>query len=176
MSKFGDIYLIETGDGGDLVLSGNDLKIVEGWENMVYIALFGGNPGYSTTGPKIVDQQFDWWGNYMLSPSNQKVWINSTLEYLINNTAINSSGRVKLEQAILNDLSFMRDFAKITASVTLINVDRIKISITIMEPDIKSAKEFVYIWDSTRLEIDSLPEQSTTPQGIALNNMLNFGL
>lgn len=171
-----DAYLIETGDGGDLVLLGNDVKMIGGFENMIYIALFGGNPGHVTIGPKATEQVFDYWGNYMLNPSLPKVWFNSTLEFLLENTAINSSGRVKLEQAVLNDLQFMTDFAKITASVELVGVDRVKISVIAMEPNTLNSTEFSYIWNSTEQEIDSLPIQSTVGQGIALNNILNFGL
>lgn len=176
MGQISDVYLIETGDGGDLVLLGNDIKMIDGLENMIYIALFGGNPGFVTSGAKNTEQAFDYWGNFMLNPSESRVWFNSTLEYLLENTAINSSGRVKLEQAVINDLKFMNDFAKVSASVSLTGVDQVKISVTVIEPNTLNSTEFSYIWNSTRREIDSLPTSSTEGQGVALNNILNFGL
>lgn len=176
MGQISDVYLIETGDGGDLVLLGNDIKMIDGLENMIYLALFGGNPGFVTSGAKNTEQAFDYWGNFMLNPSEPRVWFNSTLEYLLDNTAINSSGRVKLEQAVINDLKFMNDFAKVSASVTLTGVDQVKISVIVIEPSTLNSTEFSYIWNSTKQEIDSLPTSSTEGQGVALNNILNYGL
>lgn len=171
-----DTYLIENGDGGDLVLVGNDIKTIGGFENMIYIALFGGNPGYSTAGAKVDEQIFDYWGNFMLHPGENKVWFNSTLEYLLENSAITSGNRIKLEQAVLSDLSFMTAFAKISATVELIGVDRVRITVTVLQPEIQNSNEFSYIWNATAQEIETLPTQSTTGQGIALNNMLNLEL
>ena len=176
MSTIEDVYLIETGDGGDVVLQGNDLKLIGGLENMIYIALFGGNPGNSTFGPKTTEQQFDFWGNFMLHPSDQPIWFNSTLEFLLETTAITSAGRYKLEQAVLDDLQFMTKFAKISASVELICIDKVKISVIVMELESQTSTEFSYIWNATNQEIDTLPTSSTIGQGVALNNILNFEL
>lgn len=176
MSTITDVYLIETGDGGDVVLQGNDIKLIGGLENMIYIALFGGNPGNSTFGPKEDEQVFDFWGNFMLHPSEREVWFNSTLEYLLENTAITSSGRYQLEQAVLNDLQFMTRFAKVSASVQLIGIDKVKIDVIVMEPSTQTSTEFSYIWNATNQEIDTLPTSSTNGQGVALNNLLNFNL
>ena len=176
MSTIADVYLIETGDGGDVVLQGNDLKIIGGLENMIYIALFGGNPGSSTFGPKTTETQSDYWGNFMLHPGDQPVWFNSTLEFLLETTAITSAGRYKLEQAVLDDLQFMTKFAKVSASVELIGIDKVKISVIVLELQFQTSTEFSYIWNATNQEIDTLPTSSTIGQGIALNNVLNFEL
>ena len=173
---FEDVYLIETFDGGDVVLQGNDVKTINGLENMIYIALFGGNVGSSTFGPKESEQVFDFWGNYLFHPSDREVWFNSTLEFLLQTTALNSSGRYKLEQAVLNDLQFMTKFAKVTASVEIIGIDKVKISVIVMELNSTNSVEYSYLWNGTQAEIDSLPTGSTTGQGIALNNILNFEL
>ena len=37
-----DVKLIESGNGGDLVLTDNDLAVVGGVENMPYLSMFGG--------------------------------------------------------------------------------------------------------------------------------------
>jgi hypothetical protein len=176
MNSIQDAYLINTGDGGDLVLLGNDIKLIGGIENMVYIGLFGGNPGFSTIGPKVDEQIFDFWGNYLLHPEESRVWNNSTLEFLLENTALTSSGRIKLEQAVLSDLSFMNDFATITADVQLVGVDKVRISVKVIEKSNLNSNEFVYIWSSTASEIDSLPTSSTDGQGVALNSILDFDL
>lgn len=173
---FSDLYLIETLDGGDVVLQGNDIKQIGGLENMIYIALFGGNVGDSTFGPKQDEQSFDFWGNFLFHPSDREVWFNSTLEFLLQTTAINSAGRYKLEQAVLNDLQFMTKFATVTASVELIGIDRVKILVTVTELNSNNSLEYSYIWNATQAEIDSLPTGSTIGQGVALNNILNFEL
>lgn len=176
MAGISDVYLIETGDGGDAVLLGNNIKTISGFENMIYIGLFGGNPGNPTLGAKQQEQIFDFWGNYMLEPSERRVWFNSNTEYVLENTALTSAGRIEIEQAVLSDLEFMREFAEISVNVQIIEVDKVKITITIFEPSIQNTIEFSYIWNQTQQEIESLPNQSTVGQGIALDNLLNFGL
>jgi hypothetical protein len=57
-----DLAIIETGDGGDYQLKGNDLAVVNGSENMPYIAMFGGNIE-ATLNNIVQDQSLDYWGN-----------------------------------------------------------------------------------------------------------------
>ncbi|MBL4810412.1 MAG: hypothetical protein JKY43_10205, partial [Phycisphaerales bacterium] len=58
----GDLRIIENGDGGDAVLNGNDLEIINGFQNMPYLGMFGGNIKASTVGEKVENEQaFDWW-------------------------------------------------------------------------------------------------------------------
>lgn len=38
-----DLKLKETGSGGDLIFNGNDLEVVEGFQNMPYLGIYGGN-------------------------------------------------------------------------------------------------------------------------------------
>ena len=59
-----DLVIYETGDGGDVVLKGNDFELTESLFNMPYLAWFGGNPGFSTTGNELENEQrFDYWAN-----------------------------------------------------------------------------------------------------------------
>lgn len=41
-----DLKLSDVGDGGELEYFGQDLTIIDGLSNLVYLALFGGNPGF----------------------------------------------------------------------------------------------------------------------------------
>ena len=67
-----DLKLIENGNGGELVYENNDLTTINGLNNQVYLALFGGNPGATTPTERIDNQQlFDFWGNSFLEPSQQ---------------------------------------------------------------------------------------------------------
>lgn len=149
-----DFKLIETGNGGDLVLLGNDIQMISGFQNMPYLAMFGGNVEANTNGSKIPDEQaFDWWGNNLLSPNNSAIQMNSNFERMMNEVALNSAGRVRLKNALQLDLSFMNDFAIVTYEVILADVDRIRIEIKIQEPNNKQSTQLVYIWDATNNEL-----------------------
>lgn len=174
-----DLKIVETGDGGDAVLKGNDLLIIEGFQNMPYLGLFGGNLNESTDGAKPPDEQaFDWWGNHLLMPNNPSLQFNSSLEKLLLNIVLSSEGRVEIISKTIEDLKFMNDFAVIEVDAVVIEVDRIEINIKITEPGNLESNEFTYIWDSTNSELSLVGEdfESTIGAGVALGNMLNFEL
>ena len=79
-----DLLIRETGNGGDLVLKGNDLAMVSGAENMPYLSMFGG---------------VNWWGNDLLLGEDIDLQFNSESEAAINDISLNSAGRVALENA-----------------------------------------------------------------------------
>jgi hypothetical protein len=130
MSTF-DLAVIETGNGGDLQLIGNDLAVVGNIENMPYLGMFGGNVEQSTTDTLVADSK-DWWGNGLLMKSNPSIQFNSTVERVINKTALTSSGRVVIENAIKNDLQFLLPQATITVSVSIVATDRLNVNIKIV--------------------------------------------
>lgn len=171
-----DLKLIETSDGGDCVLVANDLQMISGFQNMPYIGLFGGNIEQSTTGPKTTEQTFDFWGNYLLHPTLQEVWFNSKTEKLLMETALNSAGRMAIEQQVKKDVEFMQQFAAISVSVTLVAVDRINIAITIMEPNALNSNVFTYIWDATNAELTMLSNGNSNVYGLPLDNFLDMDL
>jgi len=151
-----DLKMIETGNGGGLVLSGNDLVVIGGLQNMPYLGMFGGNPEQSTNGPKIPDQQaFDWWGNNLLYPDQISVQFNSTLERRLKEVALTSSGRIQIEQAIQKDLQFMSDFAIVGIETSILANNRIDINLTIQEPNNEQSTELTFIWDSTNQELST---------------------
>lgn len=184
-----DIKLIETGNGGDIELIGKDLAMLEGFGNMIYLALFGGNPqGRSSsapTGKRIpTEQAFDWWGNNLLMPNDLGQQFNSLTEYTLNTTALNSSGRIQIEQAVLKDLAFMKDFATVSVTVTIEHVDRVRITIKLQEPDNIEQKEFQYIWDGTKQDLIGtkpspniviIPPTPPEPETIAYLGVLGIG-
>jgi len=148
--------MIESGDGGDLVFNGTDLVVINGFQNMPYIGMFGGNVDQSTTGPKLPDEQaFDWWGNDLFMPAKPKIQINSNLERTLKNTALNSSGRIQIEQAVKKDLDFMKDFAIVSVIASIKGPDRLQIDIKIQEPNNLQTTEQTFIWDSTNQELSA---------------------
>jgi phage gp46-like protein len=149
-----DLKIIDIGNGGDAVLQGNDFVTIDGFQTMVYLALFGGNVQSSTIGERPEnEQQFDWWGNRLLFNDNQKIMFNSQTEKLLNEIALNSSSRVKVEQTVRSDLSFMNDFADVSVRAAITDVNRIEILIKISQPNNQQDKEFIYIWDATKKEL-----------------------
>ena len=149
-----DLKLIETGNGGDLVKLGDNLELINGFQNMPYLAMFGGNVEQSTPQTrKLGEQNFDWWGNSLLFPTNSAIQFNSLTEKTLMNVSLNSAGRVKIQNAILSDLNFMNAFAKVEVEVSLLGLDKVKIFLKILQPNNLESDEFIYIWDSTNFEL-----------------------
>lgn len=151
-----DVRLIENGSGGDFVLIGNDLETIGGFQNMVYLSLFGGNVEASTGDVVESEQRFDWWGNSVLFPNDPSIQFNSETERVLNEVALNSSGRLKIEQAVKSDLAHMQSFANIDVSVSITGENRIEIYIRIQQPDNQQLNEIVYIWDAAQSELTSV--------------------
>ena len=150
-----DILLKETGNGGDAILEVSDLRGTDSFSNMVYLAWFGGNPGYPTTGNEVQgEQRFDWWGNSLLFTNEVDFQFNSTLEYVLNTTSLNSAGLITIENAAKDDLKFMSDFANVSVSVELVSDDKVSVTANIEEPSNLQSNEFQIIWDATKLELD----------------------
>ncbi len=111
-----DVLIIETGNGGDLLLTGSDLEVVNGYENMAYLSMFSGA---------------DWWANDLITEPTQRVQCLTEVALLEN--ALSSAGRLKIIDAIKNDLSFFKDMtgAEINVDANIANSDRLDISINI---------------------------------------------
>jgi hypothetical protein len=173
-----DLFIIETGNGGDIVLVGNDFVTVEGLSNMPYLGMFGGNIEASTIQNQnqnsiATEQQYDWWGNSILMFNQPEIQFNSTLEKTLKSIAITSSSRETIKRAVIEDLAFISVFADVSVSVSIAGLDRISILIKIQEPQSLESNEFTYIWNATNAELTS---GATSGDGIALNNILNLGL
>lgn len=172
-----DLLIQEIGNGGDLVFTGFDLAVIDGFENMPYLGMFGGNIKESTqvTRPAAV-QAFDFWANHLFMLNQPEIQLNSETERVLRNVALTSSGRELIQQAVNTDLNFMRAFASVSVVVSIVDIDRVQIDIKIKELNSKNSNEFVYIWSATNLELSGPLSVNGTGQGIALNNILNFSL
>lgn len=149
-----DLVLHETGNGGDLQLKGNDLDVSGSIFNQIYMALFGGNPTASTTGEELeTEQRQDWWANSLVYQDLPEFQQNSSLERVLNEVALNSSGRLQIEEAAKNDLAFLKEVAEISVSTRITDIDRVEIRILAQEPDNVQEQEFIFIWDATKQEV-----------------------
>jgi hypothetical protein len=157
-----DIEIVETGNGGDALLKGADLSLISGFENFPYLALFGGNTEASTPQKRLESAQaFDYWGNAFLPTETLR--FNSETEKALHDIPLTSSGRLLIEQAIKNDLLFMRPFAEVKVQTEIIATDNLKISIGIKKPDNLEEKQFIYIWDSTAGELAANESYTANP-------------
>ena len=64
-------------------------------------------------------------------------------------TALRSTARVLIENAVKADLAFMSEFADVTVNVSIVSDDRVQIDISIIEPTNLQNRNFRYLWDST---------------------------
>lgn len=123
-----DVAIIETGNGGDLILKGNDIAMAEGYENMPYLSMFGGA---------------DWWGNSLLTGDASTLFSANT-ERVMNEVALNSSGRIKIEQAIKADLAHLEKNVpgtKVVVSTSIVSDNRLEININI------NGQQFYFMWN-----------------------------
>jgi len=149
-----DLMIFESGVGGDVRLLGNDIEMTDSIFNMVYLALFGGNPDASTTGSEIEsEQRSDFWGNGLLLPNDTELQFNSTTENTLNNVSLDSSGRIEIEEAVKKDLEFMSALARVGVDVSIVSDDRVQIDILLTEPGNLTEKTFQFIWDATKQEL-----------------------
>ncbi len=145
-----DLKVIEGNNGGDLVKNPKDLQVIYGFQNMIYLGLFGGNVEESTPEVRVDGRQyFDWWGNNLLFPKDASVQFNSDTERTLNTVPLNSQGRVQIEQAVIRDLSFFKDIgeASVKVAVSIESGDRVLIGIKIGQ------QISAYIWDATMAEL-----------------------
>lgn len=129
-----DIRLRETLDGGDAVLLGDDLQMVDQLSNQAYLALFGGNVEEST--PSVVDtdnriERFDFWGNALFHPDQPEFQFNSDFERSLDQIPLNTEGIQQLEQIALRDLAFLNEFGVVTVNISVQSVNRICITVQI---------------------------------------------
>lgn len=173
-----DVQVIETGNGGDLVKKPKDLLTIDGFQNMPYLAMFGGNVAEDTPTTRTPSQQnFDWWGNGLLMPNDASQQFNSQTERALNTIPLTSAGRARIEQAVIADLQFMKAFATVSVAVSIVATDKVVIGIRLVKPDNLEQVDQIYIWDATMKEL-SLPYQpGGKPGAITVNGFdyfLNF--
>jgi len=154
-----DVVLCETGNGGDFIHENNDFKLTEGMTNFIYIGWFGGNYGGDERDKEDTpqsEQRDDWFGNTLFFDVDVDFRYNSELETTLGKSALNSSSRLLIERVAKGDLDFLGDFGEVEVEASIIDIDKIKITAKINQPDNEENKIFTYIWDSMKNEPDCL--------------------
>lgn len=133
MAEIWDIFISETGSGGDITMNGNDIQTCSSIESAIYLAMFGGNIESDTIIPRIAGTQyFDYWGNTLFMGSTPAMQFNSLTERTLNITPLTSAGRPVIENAIKKDLSFLNN---VTVTVQIVSTDKINVSLKIILPN-----------------------------------------
>ena len=145
-----DLELIETSNGGDLVKNPKDLSVIDGFDSMVYMALFGGNIEQSTPIVRLThEQDHSWWGNKLFFENDPGLQFNSETERTLSNVALTSFGLTLIQKAVKKDLEFMRPLASVTVAITLIAPDKVAIGVKLIRPQNLGQQVLVYLWDET---------------------------
>ena len=150
MSK--DLLLYENGSGGELHLNSSDLVLVNSLYQQVYLSLFGGNIEANTATTKSQENN-DWWGNDLIFKNNSKKQFNSNTERALNNVTLNPSGRIDILRAVLYDLRILKEISNISASVHILETNKVQINVLIAKPNSIENKELQFIWDSAKNEL-----------------------
>lgn len=142
-----DLSLFESGSGGELIIKNNDLVLSELLFQVIYISLFGGNVEASTLGNETPNEErFDFWANSLLFADQPDKQFNSETERVLNNVVLNSSGRLKIQQAVENDLNFLTQIANFTVEIFILEINslRIKINLTSLTNQNTTSISFIY--------------------------------
>lgn len=154
MSTTRDIHIFESSNAGELALLSNDLVLTESLFQTIYVSLFGGNIEASTLGNEIQsEERFDYWANDLIFSANPDKQFNSLTERTLLNVPLNSSGRLKIQSAIEEDLKFLKKIVNLSIDVSVINQDRIKITLVLESIPNQADKQLQFIWDNAKQEI-----------------------
>ena len=167
-----------TANGGDVEYTNNDLAIVDGFENMPLLAMFGGNVEADTKAARLAtEEDLSWWGNKVIWPNDPDRWFNSKTERLLRQLSLTSANLQNIINAVEQDLAFMRAFAEFTVSVSYPQIDRVRIALEFTRPTNLQQRQFVYIWDATQQSLFSYPVANPTQrQRPALQQVLQSNL
>ena len=118
------------------------------------MALFGGNIEASTRGDELVSEiRNDYWGNSLFFGDNQTRQFNSETEKTITNLVLNSSGRLKLLQAVENDLSYLNNLVNYSVDVQFSDFNKVLILVKFSEKGKQENKQLQLIWDNAKKEL-----------------------
>ena len=165
-----DLLLYETGNGGDLVLKNTDLEQSESIYNSIYLALFGGNTEAITRADQPEGtQRYDYWANGLFWRETPEIQFNSQTERLLNESPITSASRLVIEEIVKADLAFLNEFGEVQVTTTIPGLNKLEVTVTILEPSIQENKIFRFIWDATKKELIT-----ETPGGTPFDGQTNW--
>lgn len=149
-----DILLRENGSGGDFAILSNDLVLGDVLYQQFYLALFGGNLKASTKQTYLDNEErFDYWGNSLVWSTNKARQFNSETERVLHEIVLNSSGRLKVIQAVKTDLAYLESVINFEVEVSLESLNRVAILITFTGKTNQQDKSLQFVFDSSKNEL-----------------------
>ena len=149
-----DILLRETGSGGDFAILSNDLVLSDTLYQQFYLAMFGGNLRANTKSKYLDNEErFDYWGNYLIWSTQKNKQFNSETERALQESVINSSGRLKVLQAVKNDLAYLANVINFEVQVNLLAQNKLSITITFTEKSNQQDKSLQFVFDNSKSEV-----------------------
>lgn len=123
-----DVLLRQTDDGGEITIENGLALLSDGYEQAVYLSLFGGNeddPGGS-------DTRLQFWGN--LIESDQSAMDRSETQHLLRSIPAVPANLRRFEQAAERDLAWMVQAGvalSVTAEASIPRLNHVALKITI---------------------------------------------
>jgi len=150
-----DILLFENGSSGDFAIDNNDLMMGESLYEQIYLALFGGNVEASTKPSYLeTEDRFDYWGNSLIWNETKTKQFNSETERTIQNTTLNSAGRLAIIQAVNNDLAYLKDVLNLNnVSADILSVNKLRISVSFSGKSNQQDKTLQMVYDNAKNEV-----------------------
>lgn len=148
-----DVAILETSNGGDFTMKGkSDLQLYYNDENDIYLRLFGGNIEQDTKGVRQPgEEDLSWWGNKLLFGTDKNIQFNSTTERTLKATALSSTGRQAIENAVKKDLSGL----DVTVTVIITAIDRADVIIKqVLPKETKTLAKFSFVKNSNAGDFD----------------------
>jgi hypothetical protein len=144
-----DLQIHENGNGGELLIYKKDLATSESLFTLIYISLFGGNYDSSTSGNEPENlERFDFWGNDLVFKNQKDKQFNSVTEKALNETVLNSSGRLKIESAVKRDLNSLKNIIDLSVSVSILSSTEVSVKIKASRKGSKSESVFQFTWNN----------------------------
>jgi hypothetical protein len=141
-----DVLFFHTPDGGEIDLVNGQVRLTNGDEGFVYLALFGGNADDSGD---EVDKPKQWWGNVNeTDPARQ---YRSEFQYLLRTLPLVSGNLVLFEEAAERDLArAYNGIAKlVSARCSIPAPRRIRVEINVERDGEVRAFEITEEWGDT---------------------------
>lgn len=146
-----DFKIVDNGNGGDLVFANGDIQLTSEVYNQPYLARFGGNLKNSTTDEfKQGEIHGDWWANALFLQGNPNEQLNSKFEQQLDKVAYDLKGRKILEAVAIEDLAYLKGFAKVDTTLSLPKLDKIQLNDNVTNDN---NVNFSYIWNDAKSEI-----------------------
>lgn len=128
-----DLLVVEKDGAGDLSLKGNDLETTD-IESLVYLSMFGGS---------------EWWANNLFAEESAQIICRT--EQVLEEVTLNSSGRLRIESAVRQDLAYIPEHipgSTVEVQVIIISDDRLEIQVWLTLTQMFTDKD-----------VDSLPKK-----------------